>query len=411
MKWLINVGLIVALCGCGERARRVHYLPGAEEVYAKMQPGAESEDAEKLWSKARAKAAQLMRHHRAYKRGDEGINDYPYLSVFLLTCALVDAPVPEQTVEYLLSAGADVRLADEDGMTPLHVAAQAGDAALCSRLLAAGADVNACDKDGWTPLMMCCALQPDEGQALEVCRALLAAGAVVNADEGQSSSPLIAAAEQDYTAVCAMLIEAGADVNYSGMSSCSAYEYAWMHRNRELIHLLETAGVEHVWRLPQLHEAIIYDTPEDVRRCVNGGVDVNERDSHGHTPLMYALLRRDGATEVCETLLSGGADANARNARGLSPLAVALGHESEAYALCKMLLDAGASPDAPLIARRAKAPDGEPEPSSAEAGRDGFYTAMLMRLAPAGRSTTPLQAARAMGREDICRLLTDAQSK
>ena len=40
----------------------------------------------------------------------------------------------------------------EDGRTPLHKAAFAGDIAAIKALLADGANVNAKNEDGWTPL-------------------------------------------------------------------------------------------------------------------------------------------------------------------------------------------------------------------------------------------------------------------
>ena len=43
---------------------------------------------------------------------------------------------------------------NEDGSTPLHVAAEAGHKAVAELLIAKGADVNATDKSGATPLQI-----------------------------------------------------------------------------------------------------------------------------------------------------------------------------------------------------------------------------------------------------------------
>ena len=59
----------------------------------------------------------------------------------------------EDKVEKLLERGADPKLSDTDGDTPLHVAAQHGNVDLIRMLLAAGANPNAQNKLGGTPLM------------------------------------------------------------------------------------------------------------------------------------------------------------------------------------------------------------------------------------------------------------------
>ncbi|KAG6439840.1 hypothetical protein O3G_MSEX001131, partial [Manduca sexta] len=59
-----------------------------------------------------------------------------------------------KVIRYLVAAGCDVNLADLEGMTALHMAAQRGAAEACSALAAApDAALDARDAGGWTPLV------------------------------------------------------------------------------------------------------------------------------------------------------------------------------------------------------------------------------------------------------------------
>ena len=115
-----------------------------------------------------------------------------------------------ERVRALLRAGADVNASQGDGMTALHWAAKAGDAALAETLLYAGARVDVGTRIGrYTPLHMA----SREGRAA-VVETLLDAGANPLAATTNSGAQAIhlAAAAGDANAIRA-LIKAGADPN------------------------------------------------------------------------------------------------------------------------------------------------------------------------------------------------------
>lgn len=67
--------------------------------------------------------------------------------------------------------------------------------------------------------------------------------------------------------------------------------------------------------------------------------NVNEQDSRGLTPLMFALTRSD--RNLAETLIKNGADVNARDKEGWTPLMYAVRTQNEKI-FAAMLIDAGA---------------------------------------------------------------------
>ena len=113
------------------------------------------------------------------------------------------------SVKKLLSQGADADLAQGDGMTALHWAAERGDSSMVAALLKAKADVKAVTVNGgYTPLQ----LAARAGSAGAV-RQLLAAGADAKAVSASGATALHFAAEAGNPDVVKQLIAKGADVN------------------------------------------------------------------------------------------------------------------------------------------------------------------------------------------------------
>ncbi len=113
-------------------------------------------------------------------------------------------------VRALLKQGADVNLAQGDGMTALHWAAHNGDLATMNVVLGAGAKTTAVTRLGdYTPLH----LASSRGQGEAVAR-LLAAGAYPRAaTAGTGVQPIHLAAQAGSAAAVRALLERGADVN------------------------------------------------------------------------------------------------------------------------------------------------------------------------------------------------------
>lgn len=131
---------------------------------------------------------------------------------------MIDAAIRSdlEAVRDLLRQGADVNQALGDGMTALHLAAEAGDLEMARLLIYAGADLNAGTRIGaYTPLHFA----SREGNA-EMVEVLLAAGANVHAATSNSGVlPVHLAAAAGTPEALEALLEAGADPN--------AVEGAW----------------------------------------------------------------------------------------------------------------------------------------------------------------------------------------
>jgi uncharacterized protein len=112
-------------------------------------------------------------------------------------------------VRKAIQQGADVNVAQGDGMTALHWAAEHSDSAMAELLLKAKANVNATTRDaGYTPLHLA-----SRRASAAVVRALLKAGADAKAVSASGGTVLHLAAQGGNGDVVDALIEKGADPN------------------------------------------------------------------------------------------------------------------------------------------------------------------------------------------------------
>ncbi|HSD70453.1 MAG TPA: ankyrin repeat domain-containing protein [Woeseiaceae bacterium] len=122
----------------------------------------------------------------------------------------------EETVLALLDAGADPRIHDEEGQTPLHVAAR--QKRLLEKLLSLRADPRAKDKKGRTPLHV----YSSYGKTPEPVDVLVKAGADPNAQDVLGRTPLHMYAEwgvgEEGLAIAKALVRNGARTNVRDIS-------------------------------------------------------------------------------------------------------------------------------------------------------------------------------------------------
>ena len=187
-----------------------------------------------------------------------------------------------ETIEHLLTAGAQIEAVGTDGQTALHMAAGRGNRAAVLTLLRRGADINARDAKGFSPLYEATA----RGH-VAIIQELLARGALVIA-EGQfdevASSPLHRAIlNGDLDAINCFISMRGVKGNiYSVVTKINPLY------SSNLLHCAAQNGTRAVIEL-----------------CIQGGGKVSGRDDDGMTPLLVAA--RHGQLDGMNCLLDNGA--------------------------------------------------------------------------------------------------------
>ncbi|XP_008294514.1 ankyrin repeat and protein kinase domain-containing protein 1 [Stegastes partitus] len=200
-------------------------------------------------------------------------------------------------ISLLLEHGAAATQGDEDRWTPLHFAAQNGDDRTVRLLLDKGAVADAQEKTGWMPLHLAC--QNGHETVVRLLLSRMSQEAVVEREEAQGRTPLHLASAYGHLNIARLLLGQGADPNATDCCLSTA------------LHLSAEQGHNRV-----------------VRELVKNGANTDSADSRGYTPLHLAALK--GHTGICRQLLSNGASPDLRTLQGWTPmhLAAMRGHEA-----------------------------------------------------------------------------------
>jgi uncharacterized protein len=252
-------------------------------------------------------------------------------------------------VKLLLGAGANPKLANHYGVTPVSEAAAAGNAAMIEALLEAGADAKSLTTaDGETVLMT--AARSGSPQAV---RMLLDHGAEINAKENyRGQTALMWAAAERHAGVVKLLLDRGADWKIRSLA-----------RDTSMPKLSAASSVTPMARggLTALHFAAREGDIETARAMLDAGGDVNILDADSTSALVVAALNKHWA--LARFLLDRDADPNLADARGRAALYAALDLRNEDYSalpsrreddplpsldLIAALLDRGANPNTQL---------------------------------------------------------------
>jgi uncharacterized protein len=196
-----------------------------------------------------------------------------------------------ETADLLVRAGANVKVANRYGVTPLSLACTNGNAALVERLLTAGADPNTTLPGGETALMTAA-----RAGTLDSVKALLSRGARVDSkDDRRGQTALMWAAAEGHADIAEALINAGADFRIRLSSGFTPLLFAVREGRLGVVQVLLKAGAD-------VNETI---PVEAGRRRGYGG----RPPAAGASALLVAVA--NAHFELASHLLDAGANPNA----------------------------------------------------------------------------------------------------
>jgi ankyrin repeat protein len=229
----------------------------------------------------------------------------------------------------LIEKKANLNQPDADGATALHWAAYRDDLESVDLLVTAGANVNAANDLGATPLWNA------STNGVAVAKRLLDAGANPNLALLAGETPLIAAARAGQAGVVELLLAKGANANARGPRGQTALMWAVSGRHPAVVKALLAYRADVHARSAEWKEMVAvppHGLPQ-YNKIISQG---------GDTALLFAA--RVGDLESAKLLVGAGANVNDADAWGVS--ATAMAAHAGFTELVAWLLDRGADPDA-----------------------------------------------------------------
>ena len=221
------------------------------------------------------------------------------------------------------------------GRTPLHWAAEYGQAGMARVLIEAGADINIQNASGRTALQ-----EAIRDGADPTAKLLIDTGASLSLVDDENWTPLHQAAQDGRTEIVKILLEKGLDME-AVVTDQNIWEVLTTGRATPLILAVGASRIqtaqflifrgadiraENILGEQPIHIASLRGLLPLVKQFLEEGVDIETRDSrYNETPLLKAAST--GRTDVILYLLQKGADINAKTQRDRNALVHCQLHE------------------------------------------------------------------------------------
>lgn len=210
-------------------------------------------------------------------------------------------------VRRLLEQGESVHQEDEEGCTPLALAAASGETDILALLLARGA------ADTSNALAITAGLGH-----ISALRLLLEYGLDANTADDEGHSVLMLTAEEDQAASLRLLLEYGADINAQNVEGVSALMFAVQNGALRAAKLLLQWGADVHATDKEARTALCLAAArgciESTTLLLEQNAAIHAADHEGWTALTHAAFR--GHIEIVQCLLERGADLHARDDSG-----------------------------------------------------------------------------------------------
>jgi ankyrin repeat protein/preprotein translocase subunit SecA len=201
-----------------------------------------------------------------------------------------------------LGQGIDLNTLDQNGYTPLHIAAKQGYLELVEEFVNRGSDINIQDGTGATALHGAI-----ESGNLKLVEALIALGANKQAKDARGSTPLHKAVLNQHAAIVRYLVAIQADVAIKDQAGLTPIDLAIQKGYTDCLAAIFLSQRADSHKpdpndLPYLHRAVLYQ-PENtqlIEQLIKLQPDLQARDSSGKTALH--IIAEQGYTNLLATL-------------------------------------------------------------------------------------------------------------
>lgn len=149
-----------------------------------------------------------------------------------------------ETISTLLAKGVNPNVPVLLAMTPLHIATSLGLKETVDLLISNGADVNQQDDQGLTALHWACSGKESKPEHFDVVKILLTNGAFANAKDMTGGTPLHQAAFFGHAHIADFLLSQDADAIAEDLNGDTPFRMAMENHQQEVIRVFSHRGID-----------------------------------------------------------------------------------------------------------------------------------------------------------------------